>query len=142
TIQATAARAGGGTARALVRIDANSILVDVTGAQSIEAAAQAYLGSDTRVQGAGPDYIMHTHEVPNDTDFGKQWGMSKVMLPQAWNRTHGSQFKVIAVLDTGLNDQGADANPEFAGKVVDHHDFTGSSIGTDDAVGHGTHVAG
>jgi thermitase len=141
-IQAKASKAGGGAAQALVRIGANSVLIDVTGAASIEAAATAYLGADTRVQGAGPDYLMRSHEVPNDPDFPKQWGMAKIQAPAAWNRTHGSVSQVIAVLDSGLNDQGADANPEFGGKAVDHHDFTGSSIGTDDVFGHGTHVAG
>jgi thermitase len=117
-------------------------MIDVTGAASIEAAAQAYKNADPRVVGAGPDYMMHGDETPNDTDFGKQTDMAVIQAPSAWNRTHGSSSKVIAVLDTGLNDIGPNANPEFAGKVVGHRDFTGSATGTDDFLGHGTHVAG
>ena len=76
------------------------------------------------------------------TRLQQQWGPQKIQAPAAWNRTHGSSSKVIAILDTGLNDQGADAHPEFAGKVLAHQDFSDSSVGTDDVFGHGTHVAG
>jgi Subtilase family len=140
--QAKAAGAGAGAATALVRIGASSFMIDVTGSASIEAAAQAYKSADPRVVGAGPDYMMHSDETPNDADFGKQTDMAVIQAPLAWNRTHGSSSKVIAVLDSGLNDIGPDANPEFAGKVLDHRDFTGSASGTDDFLGHGTHVAG
>jgi thermitase len=141
-IGAKAAQAGAGAARALVRIGANSIMVDVTGAASIEAAAQAYRGADSRVTGASPDHIMKGGETPNDPEFSKQTGMPRIQAPQAWNRTHGQTGRLIAILDSGLNDLGSNANPEFAGKVVARRDFTGSASGTDDILGHGTHVAG
>jgi thermitase len=141
-VSAKAAKLGAGAAHALARTGARSFLVDVSGATSLETAARAFVDADVRVQGAGPDYVVHTSETPNDPDFGQQWGPTKIQAPAAWNRTHGSSGKIIAILDTGLNDLGANAHPEFAGKVSDHRDFTGSSVGTDDVVGHGTHVAG
>jgi hypothetical protein len=82
-IQAKATRAGAGTALALVRIGAGSFMIDVTGAASIEAAAQAYKNVDPRVVGAGPDYMMHGDETPNDTDFGKQTDMAVIQAPSA-----------------------------------------------------------
>ena len=141
-IQAKATKLGGGAAQPLVRIGANSFLVDVSGAASIEAAARAYQSADPRVQSAGPDHIMRAHETPNDPEFSKQWGMAKIQAPLAWNRTHGQTGRLIAILDSGLNDLGADASSEFAAKVAARRDFTGSASGTDDLLGHGTHVAG
>lgn len=44
--------------------------------------------------------------------------------------------KVIAILDTGIDDEHVD----LQNQVVDHRDFTGD--GVEDVEGHGTHVAG
>ena len=137
-----ASKLGAGAATALARVGARGFLFDVTGAASLEAAAEAFVAADTRVQGAGPDYVVRDAETPNDPEFSRQWGPVKIQAPAAWNRTHGSTGKVIAILDSGLNDQGANAHPEFVGKVIDREDFTGSPVGTDDVLGHGTHVAG
>jgi thermitase len=81
---------------------------------------------------------MHANETPNDPFIGSQGGLNTIQAPAAWNRTHGSSGVLIAVLDSGINE----AHPDLTGKVVARHDFTGSSAGTDDLVGHGTHVAG
>lgn len=48
----------------------------------------------------------------------------------------GGEGSVIAVLDTGIDDNHVD----LEGEVVEHRDFTGS--GQEDRHGHGTHVAG
>ena len=50
---------------------------------------------------------------PNDPEFSKQWGMAKIQAPLAWNRTHGQTGRLIAILDSGLNDLGADASSEL-----------------------------
>jgi thermitase len=130
-------RLGGGKALPLLKIGPKAILVDVTGAKSLEDAARAYK-ADPNVLHASPDWIMHASETPNDPFIGSQGGLNTIQAPAAWNRTHGSTGMLIAVLDTGIDE----THPDLAGKVVDRHDFTGSSIGTGDAVGHGTHVAG
>ncbi len=140
-IQTRASAAGAGAARALARVGDTAVLVDVSGAASLESAAQAFKTADARVRGAGPDYVMSASETPNDPEFPKQWDMRQIQAPLAWNRTHGSP-RIIAILDTGVNDQGPNAHPDLVGKAVDHRDFTGSSTGTDDVFGHGTHVAG
>ena len=75
-----------GTARLLADGVCNAYLVDVSGAQSLEAAAQAYIASDPRVRSASPDYIMRSQETPNDPNFGIQTGMVNIQAAAAWNR--------------------------------------------------------
>ena len=130
-------RLGAGKASPLLKIGPKAILVDVTGAKSLEEAARAYK-ADPNVLHASPDWIMHASETPNDPFIGSQGGLNTIQAPAAWNRTQGSTGMVIAVLDTGIDE----AHPDLAGKVIDRHDFTDSSVGTGDVVGHGTHVAG
>jgi thermitase len=133
-------RAGGlgaVTARPLLAVGPTAVLVDVAGAASLETAARAYQG-DARVRFAGPDWLMHADETPNDPDVAKQAGLGVIRAPAAWNRTHGHSGVRIAVLDTGIDE----AHADLAGKVVGRRDFTGSGSGTADVAGHGTHVAG
>jgi thermitase len=128
---------GAGQSRPLMKLGAKGVLVDVTGATSLESAARAY-AADPNVLGASPDWVTKASEVPNDPYFGNQWSLNTIHAPEAWNRSHGSTGVRIAILDTGINE----AHPDLAGKVIARKDFTGSSSGTNDIVGHGTHVAG
>jgi thermitase len=133
-VQIKAARGGAGVARPLARVG-GSYLLDVSGAQSLEAAARAYIASDPRVRSASPDYIMHSQETPNDPNFGIQTGMVNIQAAAAWNRTHGGGR--IAILDSGISQ-----HPDLVSKIVTSKDFVGSPVGADDVFGHGTHVAG
>ena len=110
----------------------------MTGAASIEDAARAYRAADPRVQSVGPDQVARGQSTPNDTDYSKQWGLTMIRAPQAWNRTLGSAQTKIAILDSGINS----SHPDLAGKVVASKDFSFMSSGTKDVLGHGTHVAG
>ena len=132
-----AAARGAGRALPVLKIGPKAMLIDVSGAKSLEEAARAYT-ADPNVLHASPDWVMHANETPNDPFIGSQGGLNTIQAPAAWNRTHGSSGVLIAVLDTGINE----AHPDLAGKVVARRDFTGSSSGTNDMVGHGTHVAG
>lgn len=89
------------------------------------------------VEYAEPDYEVQAFEVPNDPDFGKQWGMTKIESPQAWDLTHGVPKVNIAILDTGIDKD----HPDLASKVEEWVNFTSSGT-LDDLYGHGTHVAG
>jgi thermitase len=73
----------------------------------------------------------------NDTHFDKQWALTKIQAPDAWQITAGSQDVLIAVLDTGIDMQ----HEDLADKVVASMNFT-SSPTTADLCGHGTHIAG
>lgn len=65
-------------------------------------------------------------------DSTKQVGAQK-----AWRAGIDGKGSTVAVLDTGI-DAG---HPDLAGRIETSKDFTDSPSGTDDKVGHGTHVA-
>ena len=74
---------------------------------------------------------------PDDTWLDKQWGISQISAPQAWQIASGNLDTTIAVLDTGINQTHID----LAGKVIANINFTRSPT-VDDVQGHGTHIAG
>jgi thermitase len=128
---------GGMSAKPVKQLGPRTQLIDVSGAKSLEAAINAYRG-DTRVRLAAADLLMQTDETPNDPSVSSQWGLAKIQAPAAWNRTHGSTARRIAILDTGIDETNAD----LSGQVVARRDFSGSAFGSADMNGHGTHVAG
>lgn len=75
--------------------------------------------------------------VSSDEYLGRQWAISKIMAPQAWQVTSGDPSVIIAVLDTGIDSW----HKDLAGKVVAEVNFADSPIATD-IYGHGTHTAG
>jgi len=84
------------------------------------------------------DSVAQAADVPNDTYFNLQWGLTKVKAPQAWDITKGSGGVVIAILDSGI-----DVNhPDLAGKIVSSVNFTDSTTPYANGQSHGTHVAG
>jgi thermitase len=74
---------------------------------------------------------------PDDPYFGRQWGLTRVEAPQAWEVTTGSSQVNIAILDTGVDLD----HPDLAAKLINNKNFTTSAT-VDDVHGHGTHVAG
>ncbi|HZX07764.1 S8 family peptidase [Kribbella sp.] len=62
---------------------------------------------------------------------------AQVGAPVAWKAGLDGTGSTVAVLDTGV-DAG---HPDLAGRIVQSKDFTESAYGTDDKIGHGTHVA-
>jgi len=101
---------------------------------------------------AEPDYIAYALEDPDDSYFAKQWGLDNdgqeykdsisgtvdadIDAPEAWDVTTGDPNVLIAILDTGI-----DQDHEDLSKVVANEDLTDSG-GVEDYYGHGSHVAG
>src|SRR5688572_3079002 len=113
--------------------------------------ALARMRGDHRVQWAERDGTVRIAVTPNDPCFddpspecgdtsrprAEQWGMRKVNAPAAWDITRGSEDVLVAVLDTGVNDQ----HPDLMSKVFVGGNYSGSPTDAD-VIGHGTHVAG
>ena len=97
--------------------------------------------SVTYASDAGDGVVGYVADAPtivsNDTYFDKQWALTKIQAPDAWQITAGSQDILIAVLDTGIDPQ----HEDLADKVVGSMNFTDSPT-TADLCGHGTHIAG
>ena len=95
-------------------------------------------------------------EPPNDSFFGKLWGLSDPALPdpgvsalEAWEHSRGNG-QVIAVVDTGVDLTHPDIagnlwtnpSPDPVAKDVHGYDFVDEDGDPDDYNFHGTHVAG
>ncbi len=132
--QALAHRQIGGQLKAEI----TALGVQVIGVQAgtVEAWVAAY-GRNPNVEYAEPNYIAYAIGIPNDTYFGKQWGMTKIRAPEAWGVTTGNSGVKIAILDTGIYQN----HEDLKGKIAGNRNFTNSPT-VDDRYGHGTHVAG
>ncbi len=115
---------------------------------------------------AEADYVVYPLAVPNDPDYGFQWGLENIGAPAAWDVATDASSVTMAVLDTGVDyvhhDLAANmwTNPyEISGKPGVDDDLDGyvddiygwdfadsdNNPGPGDSSlqqGHGTHVAG
>ena len=90
---------------------------------------------------AEEDFIANKLEIPNDPDYSKQWGLTKIQANLGWDISHGSPEVKIAIIDTGINN----SHPDLAGKIyssVNCIDPSCPALVTSDPDSHGTHVAG
>jgi len=102
----------------------------------VERIVQA-LETDPLVEYAEVVHSFFAHAVPNDPEFSKQWGLTKILAPEAWDLTSGSSSVKVAILDTGIDKD----HPDLSSKVDQWVNFTSSST-EDDLFGHGTHTGG
>ena len=131
--------------------------------------------ADPNVEYAERDHYLHIHRnVPNDPDFESCWGLDNqgqmlgtpdadIDAPEAWDITTGSSSVIVGVVDTGVDYEHPDLNPNMWTNTVELNglpgeDDDGNGIVDDiygmcslngtttgdpmDGHGHGTHCAG
>lgn len=93
---------------------------------------------------AEPDYTFNLSAIPNDADYGKQWHLSKMSAPQAWDKTTGSHSIIVAVIDSGVDYNHPDLSANMWRNTSGHvgYDFGENDNDPMDVQGHGTHMAG
>ena len=117
------------------------------------------------VEYAEPDFVAHgdgvpssalgqlesSMLVPNDPQFGLQWGMNNtgqtiggfagtpgadINIVPAWDLTTGNASTILAVLDSGIPLSASD----FAGRIMQGYDYANNDDNPSDDYGHGTNV--
>ncbi|MGZ6141661.1 MAG: S8 family serine peptidase, partial [Myxococcaceae bacterium] len=109
-------------------------------------AALARVRGDADVEEAEPLVQVEALAfTPNDPEFGKQWNLRMIHMPEAWDISHGKGV-TVAVIDTGIAYEDRDdfvQVPDLAGaRFVEGYDFVNDTTHPNDENGHGTHVAG
>jgi subtilisin family serine protease len=126
------AAAGASVARRIRELGA--VVVEIRPERREQALAE--LLRSPAIASAERDGIVRALETtPNDPSWPDQWGLQRIGLTRAWDRTRGAHV-TVAVLDSGV-DAG---HPDLQGAVLPAIDLT--QTGTDDVYGHGTAVAG
>ncbi len=137
-------------------------LVRVAVTPGTEAETIETLAARSDVEFATLNYFVHTMVEPDDYYYQNnyQWGIDKIMAPQAWDINTGAESIVIAVVDTGMDLDHPDLvsklwvnSDEIAGNGLDDdgngyvddrygYDFYNNDSTPDDDNGHGSHVSG
>jgi len=114
------------------------------GVQDVEAVL-AKIRRHPAVEAAEPLKKYQKTFIPNDPQFGKQWNLRQIHMPEAWELSRGKGV-VVAVLDTGIayaDYQDFRQVPDLKGiKFVKGYNFVNDDEHPNDDHGHGTHVAG
>jgi subtilisin family serine protease len=102
-----------------VQIGRNGAIILRSRSRSTADMVQAYAGRP-EIEYAEPNYVWRKTDVPNDPNFGVQWGLQNtgqtippgtgqsgsvnadIHAVQAWDTTVGSSGIVVGVLDTGI----------------------------------------
>jgi alpha-tubulin suppressor-like RCC1 family protein/subtilisin family serine protease len=123
----------------------NTFIVQLQGHEvdTVSKAVAQFTQEASTIAYAEPDYIVYPVATPNDTDFGKLWGLhntgqaippggatgtadADIDAPEAWDVFTGSKDTKVGVIDTGVDYNHPDlkanmwTNPgEIAGNNVD-----------------------
>ena len=120
------------------------IVIEIPSDVTVHEMVNRYL-LEAEVEYAEPNYIRHSHLVPNDTYFSYQWHHSLMKSTSAWDLGKGTGV-VVAVVDSGVayrTSVGYTRAPDLAGTLFKSGwDFVNGDPYPDDDNGHGTHMAG
>ncbi|NWH06778.1 S8 family serine peptidase [Desulfobacter latus] len=138
----------------------NIFRIKIAAGMTREIAADMYLASGL-VKAAEPNLIRRRQTMPDDPKIARQWGLSAIQAPAAWETTTGAADLIIALIDTGVDlshsdlaeniwTNSAEANglenvdDDGNGYVDDIHgwDMADNDNQPYDTNGHGTHIAG
>lgn len=125
------------------------------------------LQNNSDVETIEPNFITHTHSLPNDPYFAGtspatyayQWALKNtsqvppsgltgadIDATDTWNITNGNSYVIIGILDSGIPMQnGVLSHPDLQNqnRIILGPDYSDDNFGYDkDQYGHGTHVAG
>jgi serine protease len=111
------------------------------------AELRARLRGDPRVARVEAEYRHTPRFVPSDPAMAQpdpgvggqphQWYLHRQGFPAAWDLSRGTGA-LVGVIDSGIDS----THPELGGKIALVRDLDGTTQGTGDEVGHGTHVGG
>jgi subtilisin family serine protease len=90
------------------------------------------------IESVQKNYLYQSEALPNDPYFTRQAHLEQVRAPLAWDTTIGSEDVIIAVVDTGINDDHVD----LRNKVIGGWNVYDDNSDYSDVMGHGTLVAG
>ena len=75
--------------------------------------------------------------IPNDPSYSKQWHITKMSVPTAWDTVNGEGV-IVAIGDTGVDC----AHPDLVGNCLPGRNVVDDTNDSSDVKGHGTGVAG
>ncbi len=132
--------------RADIRADAGADFVETLAVPRTEvvevsraelASALRKLDRDPDVAAVQPDRIVHALAPPSDFNATVLWGLNKISMPAAWEKTRGAG-SLVAVADSGVLKTHADLDDRLA----PGYDWVDQDTEPQDGNGHGTHVTG
>lgn len=96
------------------------------------------LSRNPNIEFAEPDFTASLLLAPNDPRYAEQWHLPRIQSPQAWDLTTGRADQIIAIIDTGVNNN----HPDLKAKMLPGYNFIANNTNSSDDHGHGTLVAG
>lgn len=97
------------------------------------------LADEAYVEYIEPNYKVYLSATVNDPHFDKQWGLSRIGVPSAWNAGYYGKGVRVAVIDSGINRY----HEDFANSHIDTGlNLRDGSTDVTDTTGHGTAVSG
>ncbi len=157
-------------AQSVTTLGGHSYSVSLNAGVTVGEAITVFSAADG-VSFAEADYALGVQTIPNDPNFGSDWGLNNtgqtggtadadIDAPEAWDTARGTGQHIVGIIDTGVLYTHPDlaANiwtnaGEIAGDGIDNdgngyiddlhgYDFANNDGDPTDDNGHGTHVAG
>jgi len=124
-------------ARAIAGLDDIGLTVLELSDGDLEGTA-ARLAQSGLVEAIHKNYVLQASASTNDPEFARQWYLTAINAETAWDQSVGREDLILAVVDTGVDVD----HPDLAGRLLGGWNVYNGSSNFDDAMGHGTKVAG